>query len=70
MIAYICEQGAKISREGRRLVVTTQVMKRTLFIERLEQLLIFGNVQLTPQPCPFCSMQEWIPSFSVGMGAM
>lgn len=49
MIAYICEQGAKISREGRRLVVTTQDMKRTLFIERLEQLLIFGNVQLTPQ---------------------
>ena len=44
MIAYICEQGAKISREGRRLVVTTQDMKRTLFIERLEQLLIFGNV--------------------------
>ena len=41
MIAYICEQGAKISREGHRLVVTTQVMKRTLFIERLEQLLIF-----------------------------
>ena|GEM_PF-3950796 len=49
MIAYICEQGAKISREGRRLVVTTQDMKRTLSIERLEQLLIFGNVQLTPQ---------------------
>lgn len=48
MIAYICEQGAKISREGRRLIVTTPSLKWTLFIEQLEQLLLFGNVQLTP----------------------
>lgn len=47
MIAYIREQGAKISREGQRLIVTTPDMKRTLFVEQLEQLLLFGNVQLT-----------------------
>lgn len=47
MIACIREQGAKISREGRRLFVTTHDMKRTLFVDQLEQLLIFGNVQLT-----------------------
>ena len=48
MIAYIREQGAKISREGRRLIVTTPDMKRTLSMDCLEQLLLFGNVQLTP----------------------
>lgn len=47
MIAYIREQGAKISREGRRLIVTTPDMKRTIFVDHLEQLLLFGNVQLT-----------------------
>lgn len=47
MIAYIREQGAKISREGRHLIVTTPDMKRTLFVDQLEQLLLFGNVQLT-----------------------
>lgn len=49
MIACICEQGAKITREGRRIIVSTPNLKRTLFIERLDQLLLFGNVQLTPQ---------------------
>ncbi len=48
MIAYIQEQGAKISREGRRLIVTTPDMTRTLFVDHLEQVLLFGNVQLTP----------------------
>ncbi|MBQ7585959.1 MAG: CRISPR-associated endonuclease Cas1 [Desulfovibrionaceae bacterium] len=47
MIAFIREQGAKISREGQRLIVTTPNMKQTLFIEHLEQLLLFGNVNLT-----------------------
>ncbi|RRD69554.1 MULTISPECIES: CRISPR-associated endonuclease Cas1 [unclassified Desulfovibrio] len=47
MIAYIREQGAKISREGRRLIVNTPDMKHTIFVESLEQLLLFGNVQLT-----------------------
>lgn len=49
MIASICDQGARISREGRRLIVTTPEATRTIFVERLEQLLLFGNVQLTPQ---------------------
>ena len=59
MIAYICEQGAKISREGRRLIVTTPDMKRTLFMEQLEQLLLFGNVQLTP-PALFLLLREGV----------
>lgn len=59
MIAYICEQGAKVSREGRRLIVTTPEMKHTLFAERLEQLLLFGNVQLTP-PAVFLLLREGI----------
>lgn len=59
MIAYICEQGAKVSREGRRLIVTTPKMKHTLFAERLEQLLLFGNVQLTP-PAVFLLLREGI----------
>ena len=59
MIAYICEQGAKISREGRRLIVTTPEATRTLFTERLEQLLLFGNVQLTP-PALFLLLREGV----------
>lgn len=47
MIACIREQGAKISRQGRRLIVTTQGGERTIFVDQLEQLLLFGNVQLT-----------------------
>ena len=39
MIACICEQGARISREGRRLIVTTPEATHTIFVERLEQLL-------------------------------
>lgn len=49
MIAYITTQGAKIRREGRRLIVCTLDDSRTLFVDELEQLLLFGNVQLTPQ---------------------
>ena len=57
MIACICEQGARISREGRRLIVTTPEATRTIFVERLEQLLLFGNVQLTP-PALFLLLRE------------
>ncbi len=49
MIAYICEQGAKIRREGERLIVRGQGEPQTLFSNRLEQLLLFGNVHLTAQ---------------------
>ena len=58
VIAYIREQGAKISREGRRLIVTTADMKRTIFVEQLEQLLIFGNVQLTPPALLFLLRED------------
>lgn len=49
MIAYICEQGAKIRREGERLLVWTQNGERTLFSSKLTQLILFGNVHLTAQ---------------------
>lgn len=49
MIAYICEQGAKIRREGQRLVVCGKGEPQILFSHKLEQLLIFGNIHLTAQ---------------------
>ena len=49
MIVYVREQGAKISKESQRLVVTTDDNKRIIFTDNLEQLVIFGNVQLTTQ---------------------
>ncbi|MBQ9406140.1 MAG: CRISPR-associated endonuclease Cas1 [Desulfovibrio sp.] len=58
MIAYIREQGAKISKEGRRLIVVTPDMKRTLFVDQLEQLLLFGNVQLTPPALLFLLRED------------
>ena len=38
MIVYIQEQGAKISKEGHRLIVTTKDAKQTLFIDNLYPL--------------------------------
>lgn len=49
MIAYICEQGAKIRREGERLIVCGREKERTLFSHRLTQLQLFGNIHLTAQ---------------------
>lgn len=49
MIAYVCEQGAKIRREGERLVVCGQGQQRTLFSHQLKQLLLFGNIHITAQ---------------------
>lgn len=49
MIAYICEQGAKIRREGERLIVCGKGEAFTLFSHKLEQLLLFGNIHLTAQ---------------------
>lgn len=49
MIAYICEQGAKIRREGERLIVCAAGQERVLFSHTLEQVLLFGNVHLTAQ---------------------
>ncbi len=49
MIAYVATQGARIVREGKRLLVRNDSdTHHTLFIWKLEQLLIFGNVSITP----------------------
>ncbi len=49
MIAYVTTQGARIVREGQRLLVRKDGdTYHTLFIWKLEQLLIFGNVSITP----------------------
>jgi len=66
MIAYIREQGAKISREGRRFIVSTPDMKRTLFAEQLEQLFLFGNVQITA-PALFLLLREDIDTVFLRM---
>lgn len=47
MIAYITQQGAKVIRDGKRLIVQTSSEEHTLFSWELEQVLIFGNVTLT-----------------------
>lgn len=59
VIAHICEQGARITREGLRLVVHTRDGDRTLFVERLEQLLLFGNVELTA-PARYLLLREGV----------
>lgn len=57
MIAYITEQGAKIQREGRRLIVSSEKGKQTLFIWKLEQIICVGNVSLT-QPAIALLLKE------------
>lgn len=49
MIAYVATQGARIVREGKRLLVRKDSdIHHTLFIWKLEQLFVFGNVSITP----------------------
>ena len=47
MIAYITTQGARIEKEGRRLIVQGKDFRHILFAAHLEQLVVFGNVQIT-----------------------
>lgn len=48
MIAYIKTQGAKIIREGRHLLVKKgEDVYSTLFTYKLDQILVFGNVEIT-----------------------
>lgn len=48
-VVYVVEQGAVLAREGNHLVVRREGRaRRVLHVFRLEQLLIFGNVMLTP----------------------
>lgn len=48
MIVYIKTQGAKIIREGRHLIVKKgNDTYNTLFTYKLDQLLLFGNIEIT-----------------------
>lgn len=49
MNIYITTQGARIIREGRHLLVKKgEDTYHTLFVEKIKQLLLFGNVTITP----------------------
>ncbi len=49
MRIYVATQGARIIKEGRHLLVKSgEDTHRTIFIHKVEQLLIFGNIQITP----------------------
>lgn len=48
MIVYITTQGSRIIKEGRHLLVKKEMdTYNTLFLYKLEQVVIFGNVQIT-----------------------
>ncbi|MEA3465771.1 MAG: CRISPR-associated endonuclease Cas1 [Thermodesulfobacteriota bacterium] len=50
MVVYVSSQGSKVSKEGRHLLVkSVDGVVRTLFVHKLEQLVLCGNVTLTPQ---------------------
>lgn len=49
MIAYISEQGAKIGREGERLIVSGKEGRRPLLVKDLDQLVLLGAVHMTAQ---------------------
>lgn len=49
MNIYITTQGARIIREGRHLLVKKgEDTYHTLFVEKIKQLILFGNIALTP----------------------
>ena len=49
MRIYVTTQGARIIKEGRHLLVKKEkTIYHTLFVNKIEQLLLFGNVALTP----------------------
>ncbi len=47
LIAYVTTQGVRIEKHGRRLIVHGKDIRKPLFLESLEQLVLFGNVSLT-----------------------
>jgi CRISPR-associated protein Cas1 len=48
MIVYVKTQGARIIREGRHLLVKKgDAVYHTLFTYKLDQLLLFGNIEIT-----------------------
>jgi len=49
MNIYIRTQGARIIREGRHLLVKKgEDTYHTLFIDKLKQVILFGNIEITP----------------------
>jgi len=49
MVAYVTEQGCSITREGERLLIKKgKSVLHTLHMFKLEQLVLFGNVSVTP----------------------
>lgn len=67
-VLYVTEQGAVVHRQGRRLVVRKlgHVLE-WVHTFRLEQLVLFGNVQLTAQAIAFL-LQEGIDTVFMGTG--
>ena len=59
MIIYVTSQGARIEREGRRLIVHGKDFRQILFAAHLEQLVLFGNVSITA-PAMFTLLKEGI----------
>jgi len=52
MNIYITTQGSRIVREGRHLLVKKgEDTHRTLFVDKLKQVVLFGNIELTPAAC-------------------
>jgi len=52
MNIYVTTQGARIIREGRHLLVKKgEDTYHTLFVEKIRQLMLFGNVALTSAAC-------------------
>lgn len=59
MVVYVTTQGSRIVREGRHLLVKKDdATYHTLFPYKLEQLVLFGNVQLTPQALKLLLREE------------
>ena len=53
-VAYVLEQNASIIKEGERILIKKdKTLLHTLHIFKLEQLVIFGNVFLTPPAISF-----------------
>lgn len=59
MIAYVTSQGARIEKEGRRLIVHGKDFRHILFAAHLEQLVLFGNVNITA-PAMFTLLKQEI----------
>ncbi|MCX8012258.1 MAG: CRISPR-associated endonuclease Cas1, partial [Desulfobacterota bacterium] len=50
MIVYVTTQGARIVKEGKHLLVKKDgTIYHTLFTYKLDQVVIFGNVEITPR---------------------